>query len=136
MIGVLGSTFSANPLACAAAGAAIDVIQDEALVDRALGLEQVFARRYDAFSDLSNVVDFRGAGAAWALELKPSEDDGGGRLANAVARTMLESHGVLTITTGSPAGNVVALCPPAVLPPEVLENVLDQLLDAVASVEV
>src|SRR5690606_24148903 len=64
-----GYTYSAHPLACAAAGAALDVYQDEGLFDRARELEPHFEECAHALRGLPNVIDIRTIGMLAAIEL-------------------------------------------------------------------
>ena len=65
-----GSTFGGNPLACAAALAVLDVIDDERLLERAAALGDRMQARFRAALDGDNrVVDIRGKGLMLGIEL-------------------------------------------------------------------
>lgn len=65
-----GSTFGGNPLACAVATAAVQVVFDENLIERAEKLGQIFRSRMRAInSDLITAV--RGKGLLNAIDLTP-----------------------------------------------------------------
>ena len=65
-----GSTFGGNPLACAAALAVLDVIEDDALIDRAAQLgDRMLARFRAALEGDNRVVDIRGKGLMLGIEL-------------------------------------------------------------------
>ena len=75
-VGGLGSTFGGNPVSCAAALAAIDVIETEGLVERAqkLGDRMLRTAAPRCNGDTTGVGDVRGRGAMVAIELV--HDDG------------------------------------------------------------
>lgn len=76
-----GSTFAANPLACAAVLATVRAMQASDLPSRVRAIESVVRHR---FADLGvSGVTLRGRGALWLLELAPSSD------LDAVARQVL-----------------------------------------------
>jgi acetylornithine/N-succinyldiaminopimelate aminotransferase len=98
-----GSTFGGNPLACAAALATLDAIEDEKLLDNArVRGEAIRAGLRAALSGVHGVVDIRGEGMMIGLEL----DRPCGELV-AVAR----DAGVLINVT---ADTVIRLVPPLI----------------------
>ncbi|HET9229594.1 MAG TPA: aspartate aminotransferase family protein [Thermoanaerobaculia bacterium] len=109
------ATFVANPLACAAALAALDVIQEEDLPARAARMgEGVRAR-------LSKWPGVRGRGLLWGVEL-PSAEAAKKWTAAALQR------GVLMLA-GGPEGRVAQIVPPLTIPEELLGRALDILED-------
>jgi 4-aminobutyrate aminotransferase/(S)-3-amino-2-methylpropionate transaminase len=127
--GGLGSTFGGNPVSCAAALAAISVIEDEGLVARAQQLGERMLDQLHVMQGASRGVgDVRGRGAMVAIELV---DDGGrpdAARAKAVAGVCHEA-GVLVLTAGT-SSNVVRLLPPLVITDELLDEGLDALAAA------
>ena len=103
--GAHGSTYGGNPVACAAALATIDVIQEELLENtvrvgqRLLGGLEDIARRHPA------IVDVRGLGLMIGVEFDTAEH------ADAVEETAFHS-GVLTLRAGD---STIRLSPPLVL---------------------
>lgn len=96
-----GSTFGGNPLACAAAHAVIDVIEQENLEERALVLgERIQAGFRKVLDGNNNVKDIRGAGLMLAVQLNDDAPD-------LVHRALAD--GVLINVT---QGNIVRLLPP------------------------
>jgi len=94
-----GSTFGGNPLACAAAVAAIDFIIDERLAASAAGLGEEFRRRI-AESGLGQVREVRGLGLMTGIELKSKARP---------ALVALMARGVLALPAGP---TVIRLLPP------------------------
>ena len=68
-IGVHGSTFGGNPLACAAALATLDLLEKEKLITRAATLGDYFQQRLQTI-DSPLVREVRGLGLMIGLELK------------------------------------------------------------------
>jgi len=127
-VGGLGSTFGGNPVSCAAALAAIDVIDTEGLVERARKLGDRMLERLRAMHRKSaGVGDVRGRGAMVAIELVAND---GTPDADRAKRICAECHeqGVIVLTAGT-MGNVVRLLPPLVLDEALLDEGLD-VLDA------
>lgn len=124
--GGLGSTFGGNPVSCAAALAAIGVIENENLVERARKLGDRMLERLVALQRAtSGVGDIRGRGAMVAMELV--RDDGAPD-AERAQRICASCHeqGVIVLTAGT-MGNVVRLLPPLVLDDALLDQGLDAL---------
>jgi 4-aminobutyrate aminotransferase/(S)-3-amino-2-methylpropionate transaminase len=129
----LGGTFGGNPVACAAALAAIDMIEDEDLVGRARRIGELALPRLRALAGRHPAVaDPRGRGAMLAVELVRPD----GRtpdpalLADVVRRCAAE--GVVVLTAGT-YGNVLRLLPPLVIGEDLLLDGLDVLDAAVAA---
>ena len=69
--GGLGGTYAGNPVACAAAIAAIDTIQDEGLLARSTALGETFRKRLSEIGSRTapyRMWDIRGLGAMLAIE--------------------------------------------------------------------
>jgi 4-aminobutyrate aminotransferase/(S)-3-amino-2-methylpropionate transaminase len=127
--GGLGSTFGGNPVSCAAALAAIEVIDKEQLVERARMLGNRMTERLTAMQrEASGIGDVRGRGAMVAMELV---HDDGSPDADRAKRICTSCHeqGVIVLTAGT-HGNVVRLLPPLVLNETLLDEGLDALVVA------
>lgn len=128
-VGGLGGTFGGNPLACAAALATIETIEDDGLVERARQLERLITEpllRLQAADD--RVGDVRGRGAMIAVELvKSGSADPDAELAK---KWSMAAHaaGVIVLTCGM-FGNIVRLLPPLTITDELLSEGLDLLGD-------
>ncbi len=65
-----GSTFGGNPLACSAANAVLDALEEDALPERAAELgERILSGLRDALDGVDGVVDLRGRGLMIGVEL-------------------------------------------------------------------
>jgi 4-aminobutyrate aminotransferase len=125
--GTHGSTFGGNPIACAAARATLDVLEDEGLYERArvLGARGVtrLHRAWAAHPEV--IVDVRGVGLMIGVELRD-------RAAAANVTSACLTDGLLVLTCG-PDDNVLRLIPPLTLTDDELEHglgILDRALGA------
>lgn len=125
--GGLGGTYSANPVACAAAVAALDAIVEEDMPGLARRIEEIARPRLEALmGEGSYVGDVRGRGAMLAMEfVEPGTMTPAPAAAKKVAAYAI-SNGVLTLTAGT-YGNVIRLLPPLVIGEELLNDALDVL---------
>lgn len=131
--GGLGGTYAGNPLACEAALAVFEVLEDPQLLPRVQQIEDTIRRHLEpVMRDVDSVADLRGRGAMMALEfaepgsLHPRPD-----LAQQISADC-HAAGVLTLTCGT-HGNVIRLLPPLVIDFDVLERGLEILAAAIRS---
>ena len=113
-VGMHGSTFGGNPLACAASLAAIEVMERDGLAEQARAKGARFAVAF-ARREPSRVRDFRQIGLMIGIELKEK------------ARPHLEAlmaRGVLALPAGP---TVIRLLPPLVIEDEALDEVATRL---------
>ncbi|CAD7936098.1 unnamed protein product [Amoebophrya sp. A25] len=66
-----GSTYGGNPLGCAVAKAALEVLRDEKMADHAQAMGEVFRKELKAF-EYKWIKDVRGKGLLNALEVDPA----------------------------------------------------------------
>jgi len=129
------STFGGNPVACAAALAVLDVLEDERLVERAgrvgPALRAAIASLQPAHPSIGDV---RGVGMLTGVELvrDPGTKEPDAELANRVANGMRD-RGVLVGTTGR-LGTVLKIRPPLVFGEEHIPLVVDALDAALTSI--
>ena len=127
--GGLGGTYGGNPLACAAALAALATLREDGLLQRAQEIGATMLHRLTALAERDNRVgDVRGRGAMLAIELvEPGTHVPDPALARAVAATA-HAQGVIVLTCGT-WGNVLRFLPPLTIPAHLLDEALD-VLDA------
>ena len=131
--GGLGGTYGGNPLACAAALASFQTIEEEGLVARAASLGEQIKQRLRGIQATDNRIgDIRGRGAMVALELvKAGTTEPDAALAKAVA-AYAHRNGVILLTCGT-YGNVIRLLPPLVIGEALLDEGLSILADGLAA---
>lgn len=132
--GGLGGTYGGNPIACAAALAAIDAFENDGLIERAQQIGSILGDRLRAMqADDPRIGDVRGRGAMTAIEfVDPETNAPDAALAGAVARACIQS-GVIVLTCGT-YGNVIRFLPPLSIGDDLLNEGLDVLADALAAV--
>ncbi|HYL04502.1 MAG TPA: aspartate aminotransferase family protein, partial [Thermoanaerobaculia bacterium] len=120
------STFLANPVACAAALAVLDVLEQERLPARAARLGPGLAARLAGWPDrFPAVAAVRGRGLLWGIELR-SRQAAAAWVAAALRRGVL-------ILAGGPEGRVAQLVPPLSIAEPQLAGALDVLEEALAA---
>lgn len=120
--GAHGTTFGGNPLACAAGLAAIEVYEQEGLIDRADGMGRLLMDRLDeALRDKPVVREVRGLGLMIGIELRER--------VGAHLRALMEDHGVLALPAGK---NVLRLLPPLVISEDEVEIAVQAIADVLA----
>jgi 4-aminobutyrate aminotransferase/(S)-3-amino-2-methylpropionate transaminase len=133
-VGGLGGTYGGNPIACAAALAAIEIIESEKLVDRARHIGEILTTSLQAIAAKHpEIGEIRGRGAMIAIELvKAGTKDPNPELMAKVIK-YCQSKGVLILTAGT-FGNVIRFLPPLVITDELLKDALSVLAEAFDSV--
>jgi ornithine--oxo-acid transaminase len=109
-----GSTFGGNPLACAVAIAALEVIDDERLAQNARRLGEIFRKEMAQLADESDLINsVRGKGLLNAVLVNDTEEsDTAWRLCLGLAE-----NGLLAKPTH---GNIIRFAPPLVMTEEQL----------------
>jgi len=115
-----GHSYTANPIACAAANASLQIFESEPVFERIAAIEKVHADRLPFFAAHPGVVDVRHIGTVAAIELKVPD---AGYLSSLRPRLYeyFLSRGVLL----RPLGNIVYILPPYVITPDQLNFVYD-----------
>ena len=127
------SSYGGNPMACAAALASIEVIEEEQLCERSAHLGELAMKRMRQMMDRHQILgDVRGKGCLLALELvkdrqtkEPFEDAGKLVYQKAFARGL----------AWVPAGHILRLSPPIIMEDDMLEKGFDIIEDALYEVE-
>jgi beta-alanine--pyruvate transaminase len=70
-----GYTYSAHPVACAAALATLDLLEQENLIQQAADLAPHFERTLHGVKGAKHIVDIRNCGLAGAIQIAPREGD-------------------------------------------------------------
>ncbi|HET6968709.1 MAG TPA: 4-aminobutyrate--2-oxoglutarate transaminase [Ornithinibacter sp.] len=126
--GGLGGTYGGNPVACAAALAAIETMEEEDLAGRAREIGAVLTDRLGRLAEkYDEVGEVRGRGAMIAMELvtDPDTKEPAAALTSAVNKGCHE-RGLITLTCGT-YGNVFRFLPPLSISDDLLHEGLDVL---------
>ena len=120
VVGMHGSTFGGNPLACAAALATIDYMQEHKLGDHAREMGDYFADQFRA-KQPARVRELRQIGLMIGIELKEK--------ATPYLMALME-EGVLALSAGP---TVIRLLPPLTISRDELDTVISKLLKVLAT---
>ncbi|MEU4562630.1 4-aminobutyrate--2-oxoglutarate transaminase [Actinoplanes sp. NPDC023936] len=130
--GGLGGTYGGNPVACAAALAAIETMRELDLVASARHIESVLVPALRSLAETDpGIAEVRGRGAMIAIELvRPGGLEPDPVRTAAVSRACHEA-GLLTLTCGT-YGNVLRFLPPLVISDEDLGRGIEILRSALS----
>ena len=119
------SSYTANPIACAAAAANLDIWRTEPVLDRIAGLQQLQAERLARFRGDKRFSSVRQLGTITALDLTVGD---AGYLAGTGPRlyAFFAERGLLL----RPLGNTVYVMPPYCIEPGELDLIYDAIDDA------
>jgi beta-alanine--pyruvate transaminase len=123
-----GYTYSANPMACAAALAALDTYEDEGLLTRGAELADYWADAAHSLKDLPHVIDIRNLGLIAAIELESIP----GKVTARAFEAFLKCYeaGLLIRTTG----DTIALSPPLIIQKSHIDQIFDTLRDVLKTI--
>jgi len=131
----LGGTYGGNPVACAAALGAIEIIERDNLAERANKIGKILTDALNAMAKKYPIIgEVRGRGAMQAIELiKPGTLDPNPEALTAILK-YCTSKGVLILSAGTYA-NVIRLLPPLIIEEDLLRDGLAVLDEALASIK-
>jgi beta-alanine--pyruvate transaminase len=123
-----GYTYSAHPLACAAALATLDTYAEEGLLTRAAALQGHFAQAVHSLRGEPHVIDVRNFGLVAGIELAPLP----GQPTKRAFDIFLDcwQQGMLMRTTG----DILALSPPLIVEPGQIDQIVETLRRAIRRV--
>ena len=126
--GGLGGTYAGNPVACAAAHAVLDAIEEENLCERANAIGKLILDRCNALKERSNlncIGDVRGLGAMCAIELV--KDVASGDPAPQLTQTLMKvanDNGLILLSCGTYA-NVIRFLVPLTASDQIVRDGMD-----------
>ena len=131
--GGLGGTYGGNPVACAAALGTIETMAAEDLAGRARRIGDIILPRLRKLAETYPLIaDVRGRGAMVAIELTRPGTLEPDAAATAAVASACHKAGLVVLTCGT-FGNVLRFLPPLVIGEDLLEEGLDILENAFAS---
>jgi beta-alanine--pyruvate transaminase len=120
-----GYTYSAHPVACAAALATLDIYRKEELLTRAATLGASLEDAVHSLRGAPHVIDVRNYGLIAAVELEARPGKPGSRAFDVFLKCF--ERGVLVRQTG----DVIALSPPLIIEPKQITQVVETLLEVI-----
>jgi 4-aminobutyrate aminotransferase-like enzyme len=127
------SSYGGNPVACAAALATIKVIKEERLLENTKLVEKVIMNKLKKMKAVHPIIgDVRGKGCLFGIELVKDK----------TTKEPFEEAGKLVYQRAFrkglawiPAGHILRMSPPLIIPPEIAKKGMDILDEAVYEVE-
>jgi len=116
-----GYTYSAHPVACAAALATLDIYAKEELLTRAAALSPTWEDAVHSMRGLPNVIDVRNYGLIAAVELEPRAGKPGARAFDVFLKCF--ERGVMVRQTA----DVIALSPPLIVERSHITQIVETL---------
>jgi len=116
-----GYTYSAHPVACAAALATLDIYVKEGLLTRAASLSAQWESAVHSLRGLPHVIDVRNYGLIGAVEMEPRQGKPGARGFEVFLKCF--ERGVMVRQTG----DTIAMAPPLVIEPKQIERIVETL---------
>jgi beta-alanine--pyruvate transaminase len=116
-----GYTYSAHPVACAAALATLEVYTKEGLLTRATALAPEWEAAVHSLRGLPHVIDVRNYGLIGAVELEPRASKPGARAFEVFLKCF--ERGVMVRQTG----DIIALSPPLIIEPKHIARIVETL---------
>jgi beta-alanine--pyruvate transaminase len=113
-----GYTYSAHPLACAAASAVLDIYRDEALFQRSAELSSYWEEGVHSLKGLPNVTDIRNLGLACGIDLAPE-----GAVGTRGYKAFVKAFEIGLMMRQS--GDALAMSPPLVIE----KNQIDEIIE-------
>ena len=124
-----GYTYSAHPLACAAALATLALYKQEGLFERVRQIAPYWEAALHGLKDCPHVIDIRNYGLIGAVELAPRPNSPTARAFDAFLACY--EKGVLIRTTG----DIIALSPPFILEKSHIDTIFDTLRAVLKSLQ-
>jgi beta-alanine--pyruvate transaminase len=123
-----GYTYSAHPLACAAALGTLDTYADDGLLTRASEMQACFADAVHSLKGLPHVIDVRNIGLVGGIELAPRPEEPAKRAFEVFLDCW--EQGVLIRTTG----DTIALSPPLIIEKSHIDRIVSTVGEAIRRV--
>ncbi|MDE2299788.1 MAG: aspartate aminotransferase family protein [Burkholderiales bacterium] len=122
-----GYTYSAHPLACAAALGTLDTYAEEGLLTRGAAMAPVFENALHSLKGLPHVIDVRNIGLVGGIELEPIAGQPGKRAFDVFLACW--ERGVMIRTTG----DTIALSPPLIVESAHIDQIVSTIADVLKS---
>jgi beta-alanine--pyruvate transaminase len=120
-----GHTYSAHPLACAAALATLDLYRDEGLFERGKKMERVLEEAVHSLKGAPFVNDIRNCGLAAGIDIEPDSKAPGRRGYDAIRHAFHDEDMVIRV-----GGDTIALAPALI----VSEDEITRMVEGVRAV--
>jgi beta-alanine--pyruvate transaminase len=123
-----GYTYSAHPVACAAALATLDIYAKEGLLTRAASLAPEWENAVHSLRGLPHVIDVRNYGLIGAVELEARAGKPGARAFEVFLECF--ERGVMVRQTG----DIIAMSPPLIIDSQQIARIVETLASAIRKI--
>jgi beta-alanine--pyruvate transaminase len=124
-----GYTYSAHPVACAAALATLDVYEEEGLLTRVAEISAYWEDALHSLKGLPHVIDIRNIGLIGAIELEPIAGSPTKRAFQAFLKAY--ENNLMVRTTG----DIIALSPPLIIEKSHIDQIVDTLSNVLKQID-
>jgi beta-alanine--pyruvate transaminase len=124
-----GYTYSAHPLACAAALATLEVYKEEELFEQSADLAPYWEEAIHSLKGAPHVIDLRNIGLIGAIELEPRSGAPGQRGYDAMLKAC--DLGLMVRVTG----DIIALSPPLIIGREQVDQIVEIVRKVLAAID-
>jgi beta-alanine--pyruvate transaminase len=124
-----GYTYSAHPVACAAALASLDIYKEEGLFENCANLSKYWEDAVHSLKGIKNVIDLRNMGLIAGIELESIPGKPTARAFGAFLKAY--EQGLLIRTTG----DIIALSPPLIVTKSHIDQIFDKLAGVLKSLD-
>jgi beta-alanine--pyruvate transaminase len=124
-----GYTYSAHPLACAAAVATLQVYEDDSLFQRVADLAPYWEEAIHGLKGLPNVIDIRNMGLVGAIELAGADGAPGRRGNDAMVKAY--ANGLMIRV----AADTIAMSPPYIIEKEEIDTMMSIVADVIRGID-
>ena len=127
------SSYGGNPVACAAGLATINVIEEENLLENAQKIEKIIMERLEEMKNNYSIIgDVRGKGCLFGVELVRDKSS---KEPFAEAGKLVYQKAFKKGLAWIPAGHILRMSPPLVMPEDVAKKGIDIIEEAIAETE-
>lgn len=127
------TSYGGNPMACAAALASIEAIEEEGLLENALRLGAFFAQRMEQLKQAHPIVgDVRGLGCLLGIELVKNRET---KEPHIEAGKLVYQRAFRKGLAWVPAGHILRMSPPIVMDEAIAARGMDLIEESIAEVE-
>jgi beta-alanine--pyruvate transaminase len=124
-----GYTYSAHPVACAAANATLALYEKDKLFERAAKMAPAFEAAAHALKGTRHVIDIRNYGLVAGIEVESRPGAAGKRGYEALVRCF--EKGLLIRTTG----DIIALSPPLIIEQAQIERIFSTIAEVLKAID-
>jgi beta-alanine--pyruvate transaminase len=124
-----GYTYSAHPVACAAANATLALYERDRLFERAGEMAPYFEAAAHALKSAKHVIDIRNYGLVAGIEMEPRAGASGKRGYEALTKCF--AKGLLVRTTG----DIIAVSPPLIVEKSHIDRIFSTIAEVLATID-